>query len=210
MFWSKTKLIVPLILTAAYLGGCAFGIREVPLTYPPAVDKTGSSAATTPHQVPKNGVEVIIGTVKDNRTVTHRIGNVRNAFGMDTADVVATNNVRNWVVKALEWELDNAGYSVVKAASIDDKAEPPVMVSGAVNTIYCDVYFTYEGRAAVVLKVMRNGEEIVNNLYTGEGSAGTNWAASEEGYNISLGKALQDALKKFINELNMKVLKNSH
>jgi hypothetical protein len=207
MFWSKTKHIVPLLLTAVYLGGCAFGTRQVPLTYPPAVDKTGSPAAQTPHQVPKNGVEVIIESFEDNRTVTHRIGNVRNALGMDTADVVATNNVRNWAVKALEWELDNAGYSVVKSASIDNKAGPPVMVSGAVNTIYCDVYFTYEGRAAVVLKVMRNGEVIVNSLYTGEGSAGTNWAASEEGYNVSLGRALQDALKKFINELNVKVLK---
>lgn len=202
-----TKQIIPLVLAVTFLNGCAFGTRDVLLSYPPPVDEEGLQAAQATTQAPKNGVEVIIGSVEDKRKITHRVGNVRNGLGMDTANVVATNNVRDWVVEALEWELKNAGYSVVRSASTGERTESAVMVSGAINTIYCDVYMTYDGDAAIVLKASQEGKEIINNLYTGSGSAGMNWAASEESYGISLSLALQDAITKFINELNMKLVK---
>ena len=200
------KHMMPLLIAIIFLNGCAFGTREALLTYPPPVDQEGGQVAHAANQATKNGVKVIIGDVEDKRTVTHRVGNVRNGFGMDTADVVATNNVRDWVVEALQWELNNAGYSVVKPADIGKDVDSAVNVTGAIQTIYCDVYMTYDGDATVQLKAVQNGKEIVHNLYVGSGSAGMNWAATEESYSISLGLALQDAIGKFINELNSKVM----
>ena len=196
-----------MLAMVSLLSGCAFGTREVSLTYPPSVTENGIKEAHASTQTAKNDIKVIIGKLEDKRTVTHRIGNVRNGFGMDTADVVATNDVHDWVVDALELELKNAGYSVVKSETNGDDTESAVMVSGEINQIYCDVYFNYDGKAIVILKAQQNGKDIVNNTYTGSGSAGMNWAASSEAYNESLAKALQVVMEEFINELNMKLLK---
>lgn len=203
-----TRIQIFSILTIiSLLSGCAFGTREVSLAYPPSVAESGIKEAQASSQTAKNGIKVIIGKLEDKRTVTHRIGNVRNGLGMDTADVVATNDVRNWVVDALEWELKDAGYLVAKSDSSGNDTKSAVMVSGEINEIYCDVYFNYDGKATVILKAMQNGKDVVNNTYTGTGSAGMNWAASSEAYNESLAKALQVAMNKFINELNLKLLK---
>lgn len=207
MLWLTRIQIFSMLTVVSLLSGCAFGTREVSLTYPPSVSENGIKEAQASAQSEKNDIKVIIAKLEDKRTVTHRIGNVRNGFGMDTADVVAKNDVRNWVDNALEWELKNAGYSVVRSESSGDNAESAVMVSGEINQIYCDVYFTYDGKATVILKAMKNGEAVVNETYTGSGSAGMNWAATEDAYGESLANALQVVMKKFINELNIKLLK---
>lgn len=207
MLWLKRIEIISMLVVVSLLSGCAFGTREVMLAYPPPVTNIGMQVAHASTQTEKNGIKVIIGKLEDKRTVTHRIGNVRNGFGMDTADVVAKNNVRNWVVDALEWELKNAGYSVSKSETSRDNIKSAVMVSGEINQIYCDVYFNYDGKATVLLKAMQNGKNVVHNTYYGSGSAGANFAASSEAYGESLAKALQAAMNKFINELNMKLLK---
>lgn len=199
--------IFSILIVISSLSGCAFGTREVSLTYPPIVTENDIKEAPASAQTAKNGIKVIIGKLEDKRTVTHRIGNVRNALGMDTADVVATSDVRSWVVDALEWELKDAGYLVVRSESSGGDEKSAVMVSGEINQIYCDVYFNYDGKATVILKAMKDGKDVVNNTYTGTGSAGMNWAASSEAYSYSLAEALQVAMKKFINDLNMKLLK---
>ena len=207
MLWLARIHIISILTVVTLLSGCAFGTREVMLAYPPSVTENGIKEAQASAQTAKNDIKVIIGKLDDKRTVTHRIGNVRNGFGMDTADVVATNDVRNWVVNALEWELNNAGYSVTRSESGGDDTKSAVTISGEINEIYCDVFFTYDGKATVILKAMQHGKDIVNNTYIGSGSAGTNWAASSEGYGKSLAKALQVAMNKFINELNIQLLK---
>lgn len=207
MKWTYTKLTCLFVLAIALLNGCAFGTREVMLSYPPPVSESTlkSAHATTPAQA--NGKTIIIDTISDTRSVKHRIGNVRNGFGMDTADVIAKNDVREWVIDALDWELKHAGYTVKHSASKGEIGKSATILNGQVNHIYCDVYFNYDGKAAVILKATHNGKDLINNMYTGSGSAGANFAASAEAYGESLALALQDAVKKFIVDLNNKLLK---
>jgi len=92
--------IMPLALGAA---GCAFVDNRVELPYKPCVtgyqgageleiEKPGSSLPE------KEGLEVV--------------GYVRNGYGMHTADVLAINDVADWIVLALSKELEAAGYEV--------------------------------------------------------------------------------------------------
>jgi hypothetical protein len=195
----KKNVLLVLLVLAASLGGCAFGTRQVTLTYPPnnTAEVVPSVHAETP--VSPSQRTIVIDFV-DRRSEQQVIGEVRNGWGMRTADVVPLNSVPNWVVDAVKVDLEGAGYTVLhrdaSQASLHD-----ALLSGEILTVYCTALFSYEGEVSFIAKLTKDGKERLNKRYSGKGTAGLNWAATSDTYGQSLALALSDAVKQLIQDL---------
>jgi hypothetical protein len=190
------------LIAAIFLAGCAFGTRNATLNYPPKAESgviSAAQAATKP--APKN-VQIVLGAFSDQRTDKKVVGTMRNGFGMRTADVVAMNSVPDWVSQAMKVELENSGYSVVTAAGDDSAAGASAVVSGEILNVFCDMYLSYTGQVSLVARVSKDGKEVLNKHYSGEGSAGLAVAGTAESFAQSLSLALAVAVKQFVAELD--------
>lgn len=187
--------IATLLMAGNLVAGCAFGERQANLGYPPVADEAMvSSAEASP--MSRGGVVYIanFGDVRSNKIL---IGHVRNCFGMKTAEVVARRDVPGWVREALIHELKASGYQVMDGVAPVGQTT----ISDEIVRIYCDAYFTYEGEVTLHMEAEKEGQSLVQNTYTGTGSAGMNWAATGDSYSQSLAMALQSALHQFIADL---------
>jgi len=185
------------------LGGCAFGTRQPTLIYPPAPEPGATPVANAAPKSAPRDVQILLNPFVDERSDKKVVGTVRNGFGMRTADVVPTNSVADWVTQALKTELQNEGYTVNVASAGDGSSKGANrVVSGEIRKVFCDVFFSYTGEVSLLVKVSRDGKEVLNKSYSGEGSAGTNWGATAESYSQSLALALAAALKPLLADLD--------
>lgn len=183
------------------LAGCAFGVRNATLLYPPKGDAGAVPAAqAAPAPAPAKGAITLV-TFVDQRTDRNAVGTMRNAFGMRTADVLATNSVTDWVTQAVRVELEKSGYAVTLGA-------PPAAgaaVSGEVLKVFCDMYMSYTGQVSLRVQLSRDGKDLGTRNYDGEGSAGIAFAGTAESFAESLSRALAAALKPFIADLDTRL-----
>jgi len=195
----RTKIQVTLLVSVVILTGCAFGTRTAQLTYPP--EETGDSLIQSAYagDAGPGGRQVVVLSVTDERQEKNRIGNVRNTFGMDTANVVTNDDVRVWVENALKQDLERAGYAVVPAGGPD--TDNPIGLQASILKVYCDVYLTYDGEVSLMLNLQGRDRSPVTKEIEGEGSVGMNWAATAKSYAESLALALQSAISKVVAEL---------
>src|ERR1035441_993419 len=122
---TRVASVLALISGPLLLGGCAFGDRRVNLTYPPAnAGRPQVASAATRGQDQRN---VVLLAFIDQREQKDRVGEVRNGFGMHTADVLAANNVAEWVTNAMRLELERAGFTVMVLSARSDASEDAVL-----------------------------------------------------------------------------------
>jgi len=187
------------VLAVVGASGCAFGTRNAELAYPPKEEEGGVVAtAQAATAVSVQGRRVVL-TVTDERPNKARVGNVRNAFGMDTADVVTNDDIAAWVAGAFRHDLEALGYSVDTSPA--GAGEEAVQLEARVVEVYCDVYMTYDGDVALDVTFATPGRPPLNKYYKGAGSVGVNWAATAESYSESLARALQDAISQVAQDL---------
>ncbi len=98
---SLTRWLPLLVLVGGLTGGCAFGDLTVQLPQPGAT--TGYSGG--------NARVLIVPAFGDKRA-EQRIGMKKNGYGMDTANVLASQNVSGWLGSRLGNELRSAGFQV--------------------------------------------------------------------------------------------------
>lgn len=180
------KKILPLFLIAM-ISGCAFGTRRPLLEYNPII-------RTSPE--PRN-VTVYVENFKDERADKSIIGNVRNGWGIKTADVVTDSNVAEWITGALKAEFGNYGYVVAK-----DRTE--LQAGGEVLTVYCDSFMQYEGEVRLGVVLKKNNEILLDKKYTGRAS-NMNWAATAKSYAKTLEQSLQNAMSQIMSDINEKL-----
>ena len=94
-------------------GGCAFVDNRIELPY---TECTSGYRGTGDIEIEKPQTSL---PQKDGLTV---VGYVRNGFQMHTADVLATNNVGDWIVLALSKELGAAGYEVHPVSGLSNSS----------------------------------------------------------------------------------------
>ena len=193
---------VLLLLFSTLLSGCVIGERRPTLYYPAKAEQSAIPAANAGAKAPAKPIQIVLRTFDDQRADKKVVGTTRNGFGMKMADVTPVNSVPDWVQMALRNELQDAGYDVVTDAKADDAAPNRAVVTGEILNVYCDMYFNYTGQVSMVARVNKAGKEVLNRHYSGEGSAGVAWAATEESYAQSLALALAAAIKPFIAELD--------
>lgn len=190
-----TKLVL-----LVFLAGCAFGTRNATLIYPPKPESQTVSVAQAAAAPAAKNIALVLAPFSDQRTDKKVIGTMRNGFGMRTADVVAMNSVSDWVTQAIKTELENSGYSVKTGTASDSGAS--AVVSGEVLNVFCDMYFNYAGQVSLLAKASKDGKEVLNKHYSGEGSAGLSIAGTGTSFGQSLSLALAAAVKQFVSELD--------
>jgi hypothetical protein len=185
----------------ALLTGCAFGVRNATLLYPPTAELgTVAQAQAAVQPAPKKARITLVAFV-DQRTEKKAVGTMRNGFGVRTADVLATNSVTDWVTQAVKMDLEKSGYTVIGAAG-SVQAGAGAVVSGEVLNVFCDMYMSYTGRVSLLMRVSRDRKELSTKHYSGEGSAGIAFAGTAESFAESLSLALAAALRQFIADLD--------
>jgi len=193
---------VTVLAITGLLAGCAFGTRQPTLIYPPAPESGIAPVASAAPVLAPRKLPVTLVSFVDQRSDKKVVGTVRNGFGMRTADVIPTNSVAEWVTQALKTELQNNGYTVESASGRDNLDGGSTVISGEFMKVFCDVYFNYTGEVSLVANVKQDGKDILNKNYSGEGSAGASFAATEKSYAQSLALALSAALKQFVSDLD--------
>lgn len=160
------------LVSVAFLTGCAFGTRNTTLIYPPssASGQTSIAHADT-KPIPKN-IQIVVKPFTDQRSDKKVVGTVRNGFGARTADVIPTNSVADWVTQAVTTELKNDGYNVTSGTPSENSESTSAIVSGEILNVFCDMYFSYTGQVSLITRVNKDGKELLNKHYAGEGSAG--------------------------------------
>lgn len=198
----RSAVVVAIWASIVPLAGCAFGTRQPTLTYPPPTDADGRSVAHAAASEAHQAVEIVLYPFVDQRSDKKAVGTVRNALGMRTADVIPTNSVSEWVTEAVAVELQEHGYTVIRDTSQDSSKSGTAHISGEILNVFCDMYFSYTGQVSLLAKATRDGKELFNKHYAGEGSAGLAVAATSESYAHSLALALSAALKRFVSDLD--------
>ena len=203
----RTLAVSALVLSAASHSGCVLGTREPTLYYPPKAEADAVPAAQAAAKPVTKTVHVVLVPFADQRSDKKVVGTTRNAYGMKMADVIPKNSVPDWVTQALKTELQNDGY-VVQGRTPGDEgpASRSAIISGEVLNVFCDMYLEYTGQVSLLVRVKRDGKELLNKHYAGEGSAGLAWAATEESYAQSLALALSSAIQKFVRDLDQSLM----
>lgn len=184
------RLWFPFVLLPL-LASCAFVDREAELRYsaPPR-----AAAAPLAEHAPH--VTVVVRDVVDRRKDTSVVGEVRNGFGMRTADVHGKGDGAAWLRDAAQSELQRCGFDVVEPGRRSD-----LVVDVQLQNAHCTAYMDYEGDVCIAAKALRDGRALVDGVYTGKGGAGVNWSATDESFAETLDLALQDALLQFARDV---------
>ncbi len=179
------------LIALPLLASCALVDRDATLEYsaPPR-----EAAAPLAEHAPR--VAVVVRDVVDRRKEAEHVGEVRNGFGMHTADVHTKGDPAAWLRHAVRTELQRAGYDVVEPQQRAD-----LVIDAHLQTAHCTAYMSYEGEVCIAVKALSHGRAVVDGVYTGKGGAGVNWTATDESFGETLDLALQDALVQFAHDL---------
>ncbi len=172
------------------MSGCAWVDRKPILTY---------SSFSTPQ--PQNKIILKVVPFEDKRTIRNTVGYSRNGFGTRCAKVIPQNNVAEWVTNALKLELTNAGYTLSEEENV------PTKIEGVVFDVFCDTYFTYDGRASLKVYLKKDGKVLIDKDYSSTKSGGVNWAATSESFAKTLKMTLQDVLKQVVFDISKELIK---
>ncbi len=192
----RIVLLLGCLLFALAGTGCAFGDRHVTLTYEPAKDMTT-----------KIDGQIAVVTFEDlrPRDRVQDVGEVRNGFGMVTADVrIDTKkdqgNIQDigaWVADALSQELTLAGAAVRRVDSVSQASGYPVIVSGTISKLWVNMYLQYDAKLRTDVKITRHGSVVFNEPVKGDHESLAFFLSKDE-YQQALTKTLQDWIRKTV------------
>jgi len=176
--------ILTLVSFMAFASACAFGTRKVNLMYAPANVASGQG----------QGQEVVVNKFRDQRG-DQRIGVVKNAYGMETAKVIANNDVAEWISNAVVTELQQAGVKVTRGMGQRDPVK--IVLNGTITRVFCDISMKLRADIIVTLQLIKGNQTLLNQTYTGQASI-TAWTASAKEYGKVFNLALQYLMRKKI------------
>jgi len=193
--------IIVLVIFGLLAGSCA--TRHVTLSYPPEADmkSTTASDAIASNLEPGLRRTIILFQFKDLRLDKSKIGEVQNSYGMKIGDVIAENNVTEWINNAITIGLEDAGYNVVKLEEISNTKSIPVL-KGEILRVYVSAYFTYGALVSLIVKLEIDNKLITFKKYNGKGGVGFNWASTGDSFGESLSLALADAIRQIVLDIN--------
>ncbi len=184
--------LLTLLIAGLSSTSCALVDREVLLDY----SAPASAAAAPMAETVQPSVTAFVGRIEDLRSNTRRVGDVRNGFGMTTADVTAKGDAKEWVKEGLRTELQRGGFTLTDEPGLAD-----YIVTARLRRTHCTAMATYLGEVQIEISATRSGRTVVEAELRGEGSAGMNWTATSESFADTLDLALQHAIIQFTDQL---------
>jgi hypothetical protein len=120
------------------------------------------------------------------------VGQVRNGFGMPTANVAANQSPVFWVGDSIARSLAANGFKVEKVDMPEAAVGIPV-VTGKVNEVFVDMYLSMEGEMKADVAVENGGQNLFSTQCQGKDS-GAAWTASGDEFQ----NRLTGAMKQFV------------
>ena len=133
-----------ILFTLLCCSGCAFG--NISLDMPHGV---GISISVST----KDRYEVVVSEIIDARQQRQRIGMKKNGYNMDTADVLAKEDVPSWMTSLLTNHLRFAGIKVINRPSAGAQ---PIIVGSNLEVLFIEPvmgWFTVSTEADIGLTV---------------------------------------------------------
>lgn len=186
---TRWLLIAPILgLLAVGAGGCAFGDRYVNLKYEP-VEETYAADGR---------IAVLAFQDERPRDRLQDIGEVRNGFGMVTANVRIdtkadqhqNQDIGRWVADALVQELRRAGADAQSVESPEAAVGYPVVVTGSISQLWVNMYLQYDAKLRTTVRITRDGTVAFEGPISGDYETLAVFAARGE-YETALRKTLQ-------------------
>ncbi len=174
-----------IILLVIFLSGCAFATRKTFLEY----------KAITPIRNPNN-VTIEVTPFEDDRPNRDTIGNVKNIFGVKTANILSEINISQWITDALKSELENAGYKIVEKGTRNK-------IQGIVMKVYCNTLVDYQGEVIIKVLLKRQNNILLNKVYYGQSSSLSGVVVlTLKSYRNILEKSLQQAMIQVVSDVD--------
>jgi len=178
-----------LCIASMVISGCAFGDRNIALDYEAAKDLDCQGAG-----------RIAVANFEDVRHDKIVVGEVRNGFGMKTADVrIAGPLAGAWVANALATELRRAGFDVVKVADPSSPAERTV-VGGSVSELFIHCAFALNTTLRAQVIVTESGVPVLNREYHAQTKTGGFLGGSSD-YERAAKAALQELMKEVVPDI---------
>ncbi|MCP3914273.1 MAG: hypothetical protein GY711_01820 [bacterium] len=167
---------------------CVFGQRTADLSYPPERKvRIVRPVEAASFQAPL----VAINTIGDARDDTSRVGELRNAMGWKTADLIGRQDIGEWVCEALTYELERSGYEVVEGPEYDAVLE----ISGSITKAFTIGQTAYDGEVILELELAQPGREPLDARYFGRATSQSSVGVTGTTWGQSLSLALRDAMR---------------
>ena len=185
-YLTRTVITTALVVFGLQMQGCAFGDRNVDLDYSAATSLTSNSSQ-----------KVAVMTFEDARSNQETVGELRNNLMIKTANIIATNDVSNWMSEALMAELEQAGVNV-QGSNSEMNPNVAITINGAAQESYIKQrgwLLMTQVRAEV--SVTKDGITYSDTEYIGQ-STGLLVAPSVGQYRNLLRSALQDMMETVI------------
>ncbi len=186
---SAIGFVAALLLALAV--GCSQADKTVTLAYPP--EQAEFSVAVTVDRFEEETTESRIIYIQgfDDQRASGAIGEIKNPLGGKNAHVWADNSVTEWIQNAIESELSNAGFLVLR---FDPEITAPDMMilSGEILRVSASGPAPYEANVALRIKLEKGDRELLVSEYTGKNSL-PNFRVLSAHFSKVLGKALNEA-----------------
>ncbi|WP_207261740.1 YajG family lipoprotein [Desulfovibrio sp. Huiquan2017] len=177
------KILAPLFALFV-LSGCAMTVDKIDVPYQGAANITIVEGA---ENVP------ITVTHEDKRTVyKDRVGTKKNGYGMEMAEIVATNDIAQTVADGVAFELANEGFK------IGDEGKN---INVKLMRLYNDFKMGFWSGSAVAdglvqVEVREDGKLVFSKSYEGGGVEESIQLASGKNARAALIKAMTDIVTK--------------
>lgn len=201
---SVWRVLLPILVVPAcsnFLGGCAFTDRHVNLAPPTVMPQIAVPASTSAsHRT------VSIARPQDLRPDPTTVGNIRNGYGMVTAQVRSNNDIPLWVTNSVIAGLEQAGFRVERVETVET-AHTPVAIDIAVSRVFTEhapgfFTLTAKGDVAAQIEVYKQGKRILRRTYAGKYEDPEFFVTtSSSEYQTLLDAAMKDFLQKAIPDL---------
>lgn len=179
-------IVAATFAVAATASGCAFGNRQVNLTYAASLP-----AAST--QPPTWG-RVAVARFRDARDPKQGtgslLGKVRNGYGMPTASVLANQDPILWVNEGVARALVAQGLTVER---VDAESGPPEVptITGAVTRVSGGMYMSMDANISADLAIEQGGRSVSTVACRGQAKK-VAWTASTDEYRTVFEAAMTD------------------
>ena len=159
--------LLSLILGLGSIFGCAFVDRRVTLTPPTTIPQISTPST------PSTGEKTIsVARPQDLRPDPTTVGNIRNGYGIVTAQVRSNTDIPMWVTNSIIQGLERAGYRAERVETAET-ASTPVALDIAVSRVFTEhapgfFRLTAKGDVAAQVEVYKYGTRILRRTYTGK------------------------------------------
>lgn len=187
---NKRVLIIASCIAAANLTGCAFTTDRIDLQY---------TQQKNVSPIPGAGNVVVNVKVADLRQDKTKVSSKKNGFGMETAPIIANEDVAVTVRKAIEQELRTRGFTLGSDAAI-------VQIAADLTRFYNEHktgFFSGDAVADLNMSVIvksKKGNLLYSRQIMAQGTEPNTQLMSGENARLALDRALENGMKSLFDD----------